>query len=44
MWHVLLALGGAAILLLGYIPGSIDLPAPERDQDGYGGPALLLRR
>ncbi|MER7556257.1 DUF6234 family protein [Nocardioides sp. NPDC126508] len=38
VWHALLVLGGAAILVLCYIPGAVDLPAPERDHDGYGAP------
>lgn len=38
VWHALLILGGAAILVLCYIPGAVDLPAPERDQDGYRAP------
>lgn len=38
LWHALLILGGAAILVLCYIPGAVDLPAPERDQDGYRAP------
>ena len=38
VWHALLVLGGAAILVLCYIPGAVDLPAPGRDQDGYRAP------
>lgn len=38
IWQALLVVGGAAILVLCYIPGAVDLPAPERDQDGYGAP------
>ncbi len=38
VWHVLLVLGGAGILVLGYIPGSVDLPSPAHDRDGYGAP------
>ncbi|MGY0385440.1 hypothetical protein ACWZJV_00635 [Nocardioides sp. WG-D5] len=38
VWQALLVVGGAAILVLCYIPGAVDLPEPERDQDGYGAP------
>ncbi|SDJ81599.1 hypothetical protein SAMN05428985_101585 [Nocardioides sp. YR527] len=38
LWQVLLVLGGAAILVICYIPGAVDLPAPEREDDGYRAP------
>lgn len=38
IWQALLVVGGAAILMLCYIPRAVDLPAPERDHDGYGAP------
>ncbi|NGN94213.1 hypothetical protein G5C66_15885 [Nocardioides sp. KC13] len=38
IWQALLVVGGAAILVLCYIPGAVDLPVPERDHDGYGAP------
>ncbi|MFJ9389248.1 hypothetical protein ACIRON_10550 [Nocardioides sp. NPDC101246] len=38
LWQVLLVVGGAAILVLCYIPGAVDLPAPEREGDGYRAP------
>ncbi|OIJ28890.1 hypothetical protein UG56_001290 [Nocardioides luteus] len=40
VWQALLLVGGAAILVLCYIPGAVDLPEPEpeREQGGYGAP------
>ena len=38
VWQALLLLGGAAILVLCYIPGAVDLPEPDRDPDGYRAP------
>ncbi|MFE7226249.1 hypothetical protein ACFU7D_15770 [Nocardioides sp. NPDC057577] len=38
LWQVLLVLGCTAIAVLCYIPGAVDLPAPERDDDGYRAP------
>jgi peptidoglycan biosynthesis protein MviN/MurJ (putative lipid II flippase) len=38
VWQALLLLGGAAILVLCYIPGAVDLPEPEREPDGYRAP------
>ncbi|MDQ4113779.1 MAG: hypothetical protein M3306_22175 [Actinomycetota bacterium] len=37
-WQVLLVLVGAAMVLLCYIPGAVDLPAPEQEEDGYHAP------
>ncbi|MER6975462.1 DUF6234 family protein [Nocardioides sp. NPDC000445] len=37
-WQVLLVIVGTAMVLICYIPGSVDLPAPEREDDGYRAP------
>lgn len=37
IWQVLLVLVGTAMVLLSYIPGAVDLPAPEQE-DGYHAP------
>ncbi|MER7604991.1 hypothetical protein [Nocardioides sp. NPDC127503] len=37
-WQVLLVLVGTAMILLSYIPGAVDLPAPEQEEDGYHAP------
>lgn len=38
LWQVLLVLVGTAIVLLCYIPGAVDLPAPKQEEDGYRAP------
>ena len=38
IWQVLLVLGSAAIALICYIPGALDLPRPEHVEDGYSAP------
>ncbi len=37
-WQVLLVVGGTAIVVFCYIPGAIDLPVSEREDDGYRAP------
>ncbi|MET8523165.1 hypothetical protein [Nocardioides sp. NPDC004968] len=37
-WQGLLVLVGTAMVLLCYIPGAVDLPAPGREDDGYRAP------
>ena len=37
-WQGLLVIVGTAMVLLSYIPGAVDLPAPEREDDGYRAP------
>ena len=37
-WQGLLVVVGTAMVLLCYIPGAVDLPAPEREDDGYRAP------
>lgn len=37
-WQVLLVLVGTAMVLLCYIPGAVELPAPEQEEDGYHAP------
>ena len=37
-WQGLLVIVGTAMVLLCYLPGAVDLPAPEREDDGYRAP------
>ncbi|MFE3999620.1 hypothetical protein ACFX43_12580 [Nocardioides sp. YIM B13467] len=37
-WQGLLVIVGTAMVLLCYIPGAVDLPAPEQEEDGYRAP------
>ncbi|NYI77434.1 hypothetical protein [Nocardioides panzhihuensis] len=38
VWQTLMVVGGTAIVLFCYIPGAVDLPAPEQVEDGYSAP------
>lgn len=38
LWQVLLVLVGTAMVLFCYIPGAVELPAPEQEEDGYHAP------
>ncbi|GGU40466.1 DUF6234 family protein [Nocardioides albus] len=37
-WQVLLTAGSAAVVMVCYIPGAVDLPDPEQVEDGYSAP------
>lgn len=37
-WQALLVISGTGIILICYIPGAVDLPAPEQVEDGYSAP------
>lgn len=37
-WQGLLIVVGTAMVVLCYIPGAVDLPAPEQEKDGYRAP------
>lgn len=38
VWQTLIVVVGTAIVLVCYIPGAVDLPAPEQVEDGYSAP------
>ena len=38
LWQALLVLVGTASVVLCYIPGAVELPAPEQEDDGYHAP------
>jgi hypothetical protein len=38
VWQTLMVVVGTATVLVCYIPGAVDLPAPEQVEDGYTAP------